>query len=63
MKITLINASPKKRGSFSNYILNELLPLVKTESEPEILSMSFWDDDFFNDLCSSDVLVDRKSVV
>lgn len=57
MKITLINASPKKRGSFSNYILNELMPLVKTETDPEILSMSLWDDDFFNDLCSSDALV------
>lgn len=57
MKITLINASPKKRGSFSNYILNELIPLIKTEDEPEILSMSLWDDDFFKDLCSSDALV------
>ncbi|WP_195267784.1 hypothetical protein [Eubacterium sp. 1001713B170207_170306_E7] len=57
MKITLVNASPKKRGSFSNYILNELIPLVKTEREPELLSMSLWDDDFFDDLCSSDALV------
>lgn len=57
MKIALINASPKKRGSFSNYILNELMPLVKTEADPEILSMSLWDDNFFDDLCSSDALV------
>lgn len=57
MKITLINASPKKRGSFSGYVLNEMITLLKPEAEPELLSMSLWDDDFFDEICESDALV------
>lgn len=57
MKTTLINASPKKRGSFSAYLINEMLPLLKAAGEPDVLAMPFWDDEFFEDLCASDALI------